>query len=99
MTPEQKQHIIDTSWELHEAVEKAYLEHQAKKGDASWPEKQRLLLADMALHLLQTAMSPQALSQDKLRNNLHAIMTISDQYLPSAQLAKATERLYLPNEQ
>ena len=32
---------------------------------------------------------------DRLRDNLHAILTISDQFLPKAGLKKATKKLYL----
>lgn len=57
-------------------------------------KKQRFLLADMALHLLQTAINPEEIKLDKLRNNLHAILTITDQFLPNADLKAATEKLY-----
>lgn len=94
MEDKDKLALIKTSWDLHAQVETAYLEHPSKKGDADWLEKQRLLLADMALHLLQTSMKPEELQLEKLRNNLHAIMTISDQFLPEAELKKATDKLY-----
>jgi len=86
--------ILKTSWEIHSQVEASYLNNQAKLGDEEWLEKQRILLADMALHLLQTSMSPGEIELDKLRNNLHAILTISDRFLPKADLKKATEKLY-----
>ena len=94
MTPEQQKHIIDTSWQLHDIVERAYLDHPATKGDDEWLEKQRLLLADMALHLLQTATNPDDIKLDKLTNNIHAILTIADQFLPHAELSKAKDKLY-----
>jgi len=94
MTNDDKQNIIDTSWQLHSIVETNYLNNLAKAGDDDWLEKQRLLLADMALHLLQTALKPDDLELDKLRNNLHAILTISEQFLPNAGLKQATEKLY-----
>ena len=68
--------------------------HQAKQGDEDWLEKQRFLLADMALHLLQTTIKPGKIEHERLRDNLHAILTISDQFLPEADLIKATENLY-----
>ncbi|GGF80392.1 hypothetical protein [Alteromonas lipolytica] len=89
-----RQQLIDTSWALHSDVENAYLAHPASKGADDWQEKQRLLLADMAIHLLQTALKPGELPLDKLQNNLHAILTISDQFLPQAGLKKATEGIY-----
>jgi hypothetical protein len=64
-------------------------------GNDDWLDKQRLLLADMAVHLLQTAIKPGSLELDKLRDNLHAILTISDQFLPHAGLKAAREKLYL----
>jgi hypothetical protein len=86
--------IIDTGWEIHEIVEQSYLAYPAKKGDADWLEKQRILLADMAIHLLQTSVKPGGIELDKLRNNLNAILTIADQFLPEAELKKATEKIY-----
>ncbi|MBR9793638.1 MAG: hypothetical protein GYB58_17985 [Gammaproteobacteria bacterium] len=94
MNTSQRQAIIDTSWDMHSQVESAYLEHPAGKEDDAWHDKQRLLLADMALHLLQTALKPGDLALDKLQNNLHAILTISDQFLPQAGLKQATDHIY-----
>ncbi len=94
MKDNDKQDLIKTSWELHGQVETSYLNHKAKQGDDDWLEKQRFLLADMALHLLQTSMEPEEIKLERLRDNLHAILTISDQFLPEADLKKATEKLY-----
>ena len=95
MTKEERLKIINTSWELHNKVETSYLSNSAKQGDDQWLEKQRILLADMALHLLQTSISPDEIKLDRLRDNLHAILTISDPFLPKAELKKATDKLYL----
>jgi hypothetical protein len=82
-------------WEIHAAVEDAYRSHPAtRETPAEWREKQRLLLADMAIHLLQTALAPGSIELDKLKNNLHAILTLSDPFLPHAGLRQATEKLY-----
>jgi len=89
-----KLELIKTSWELHDQIETAYLNHPAKQGGSEWREKQRLLLADMALHLLQTSMKPGEIKLERLRDNLHAILTISDQFLTGVDLKKATEKLY-----
>jgi len=89
-----REELIKTSWELHRLVETEYLNNPAVKGDSEWLEKQRILLADMAIHLLQTAMNPGSIELDKLKNNLHSILTISDQFLPKAKLVKATDKLY-----
>jgi hypothetical protein len=94
MNKDKRLEILKTSWELHSQVETSYLNNQAKVGDDEWLEKQRILLADMALHLLQTSINPGEIELDKLRNNLHAILTITDQFLPKANLKKATEKLY-----
>ena len=94
MTKDERKEIIKTSWELHNQVETTYLNNSATKNDDEWLEKQRLLLADMALHLLQTSMKPKEIKLDRLRDDLHAILTISDQFLPDAGLKKATENLY-----
>jgi hypothetical protein len=63
-----------------------------------WLDKQRLLLADMAIHLLQTALKPGDMELDKLRNNLHAILTLSDGFLPYAGLKGATAGIYANEE-
>lgn len=75
-------------------METAYLNHPANKNDDEWLEKQRLLLADMALHLLQTSISPKEIKLDRLQDNLHAILTISDQFLPEVGLEGMTKNLY-----
>lgn len=83
------------AWVIHGAVEEAYLSHPATKDTpGEWHERQRLLLADMAIHLLQTAIKSGPMDLGQLRNNLHAILTIGDQFLPHAQLIGATDRLY-----
>jgi len=89
-----RQQSIQKSWEIHNVVETAYLKLNATKGDEQWLEKHRILLADMALHLLQTALNPDELDLDKLKNNLHSILTISAEFLPKAGLISATENLY-----
>jgi len=94
MNNEERKQLLKVSWELHSQVEASYLNNPAKKGDSEWLEKQRILLADMALHLLQTAVHPDEIQLDKLRNNLHAILTITDQFLPEAELKKAAGKLY-----
>jgi hypothetical protein len=94
MNKTERERIIKTTWEIHNQVEKAYLNNSSKKGDTDWLEKQRILLADMALHLLQTSLNPGEINLNHLRNNLHAILTISDQFLPKAELKEATNNLY-----
>ena len=96
MDDSRRTELMRMGWEIHGAVEEAYLADPARKqSPAEWKEKQRLLLADMAVHLLQTAIKPGGIELDKLENNLHAILTIADQFLPEAELKRATENLYL----
>ena len=94
MKDDNKLKLLQTSWELHDEVETAYLSYQVRQGDSEWLEKQRFLLADMALHLLQTSIELGELKLERLRDNLHAILTISDQFLPKSELKKSTEKLY-----
>ena len=94
MKNEEKIKMLTTSWKLHGQVETSYLNNHSNKGDMEWSEKQRLLLADMALHLLQTSIEPGEIKLERLRDNLYAILTITDQFLPNADLKKATEKLY-----
>jgi hypothetical protein len=94
-----RKELIGTGWQIHGVVEDALLRHTATKeaggASAAWLDKQRLLLADMAIHLLQTGLKPGDIELDKLRNSLHAILTISDQFLPQAQLKHAAEKLWV----
>ncbi len=48
----------------------------------------------MALHLLQTALNPGEIKDDKLKNNVYSILTIADQFIPDAELAKAKEKIF-----
>jgi hypothetical protein len=82
--------IIAAGWEIHAAVEAGALD-----AGADPVERRRLLLADMAIHLLQTAIRPGEIELDQLRNNLHAILTLSDPFLPEAALKEATHRLLM----
>lgn len=96
MDEKERNELARMGWEIHRAVENAYLYHPATKNvPVEWMEKQRLLLADMAIHLLQTAIKPGPIELEKLRNNLHAILTLSDRFLPHAELKKATDKLYV----
>lgn len=94
MTLEEKITAIKTSKKLHDQVEDSYVAMMTLKGVYNWKEKQRYLLADMALHLYQTAIKPGQLKLDQLRNNLHAIATISEQFIPNANLKESTNKLF-----
>jgi hypothetical protein len=86
--------IIETAWRMHDQVEESLLRHTATRGSDDWQDRQRLLLADMAIHLLQTALAPGDIRLDKLRNNLHAVLTVSSDFLPQARLREAREHLF-----
>ena len=93
MTEEERKTILSQSWKSHAVIESTYLADPAQKGDSDWLEKQRFLLADMALHLLQTSLNPGELKKDKLSNNIYSILSIVDQFLPESELAIAKKKL------
>jgi hypothetical protein len=96
MDENKRTELIRSAWEIHRAVEESYLCHPVTNRETdpdAWRERQRLLLADMAVHLLQTAIAPGAIELEKLKNNLHAILTISDAFLPHAGLKQATGKI------
>lgn len=78
----------------HDLTEAAYRQHAATRGGPGWPDKQRILLADMALHLLQTAFREGELPLDELKRNLYAILTVSDQFLPGHGLKAGADQLH-----
>ena len=94
MDKQQRQDILTLSWSIHDQVESAILANSASQSGDDWQEKQRLLMADMALHLLQTALKPGTLEKDKLVNNLNAILTLSDDYIDNVDLRKVSDALY-----
>ncbi|MCF6434214.1 MULTISPECIES: hypothetical protein [Pseudoalteromonas] len=94
MDKQQRQDILTLSWSLHDEVEQAVLKHPASKTDKEWPQKQRLLLADMALHLLHTALKPGELQTEKLTHNLNAILTLSDDFISHVDLKAVSDKLY-----
>jgi len=75
-------------------AEAAYQANSSKRGDSGWSEKQRVLLADMALHLLQTALREGELPEEGLKRNLFSILTISDQLIPGHELKTVADKLY-----
>lgn len=93
-----KNEIASLGHKAHDLTEAAYRSHPARRGEADWAEKQRILLADMALHLLQTALKDGALSGPDLKRNLFAILTISDQFLPERDLKSWADQLQLDGD-
>ncbi|KQQ96487.1 hypothetical protein [Massilia sp. Leaf139] len=97
MNENERSALVRSGWAIHGAVEAAYLAHPPADRETdpeAWRERQRLLLADMAVHLLQTALRPGAIEPDQLKHNLHAILTIADAFLPHAGLKAASGKLY-----
>lgn len=82
-----RQQVRDLAQQAHALTERAYRADLSVRVDALWAAKQRMLLADMALHLVQTSMHDGDIAQDKLQNNLYAILTICAQFLPDKALA------------
>lgn len=85
--------ILSLAHQAHHLTETAYQADAATRGAPGWGEKQRILLADMALHLVQTAMRDGPLSEEHLKRNLFAILTISDQFLPESELKLLADKL------
>lgn len=94
MDQETKQRILMIARTAHDLTEASYQEHPATRGDLAWFEKQRILLADMSLHLLQTALSEGDLFEDQLKRNLFAILTIADQFVEGQDLKAVADKLY-----
>lgn len=95
MDENKRNELVRMGWDIHGAVEDSYHVHPAGRNDGdAWLDKQRLLLADMAVHLLQTAIAPGELEPEKLRNNLNAILVVADRFLPEAGLRTAAGKLY-----
>ncbi len=88
-----RRQILALSRQAHDLTESAFRAHPAMRGDPGWTDKQRLLLADMALHLLQTSLRSGALSSDDLKRNLYAVLTVSEQILPGHDLKASADRL------
>jgi hypothetical protein len=86
--------ILSMGRAAHGLTELSYQNNPAKRGEPGWDEKQRVLLADMALHLLQTSLGDGDLSAESLKRNLFAILTISDQFIPGCDLKTFAEDLY-----
>ncbi|SHG58765.1 hypothetical protein [Massilia sp. CF038] len=88
--------ILDLGRQAHALTEAAYGAHPATRGQPSWPDKQRILLADMALHLLQTALRDGPIDSATLQNNLYSILTISAPFLPEKELVQHAQAIITP---
>ena len=95
MNQQTRTEILSISRTAHDLTAMAYQQNPAKRGDHAWAEKQRLLLADMALHLVQTALKDGDLSEENLRRNLYSILTIFDQFINGVDLKAVADKLYV----
>jgi len=91
-----KSDILELSRRAHALTEDLYRADPAIRGDAGWPDKQRILLADMALHLVQTAVRDGEIDVATLRNNLYSILSISAPFLPEKNLTSAADAIIQP---
>jgi hypothetical protein len=89
-----KDEILSQSRKAHRLTEESYQRNHSKNGDPGWTDKQRILLADMAIHLLQTSLRDGDLSTEDLKRNLYSILTISDQFIPGRDLKAVADGLY-----
>lgn len=89
-----KKEILSISRKAHHLTEVAYQQNPSTIGGAGWADKQRILLADMALHLVQTSLRDDEISTEDLRRNLFSILTISDQLIPGHDLKAVADDLY-----
>jgi len=96
MSLHQKKQILALSNEAHALTERLYREDCAIRNEQGWPDKQRILLADMALHLLQTALREGDIDAGKLQNNLYSILTISATFLPEKNLGAYADAIIQP---
>ena len=94
MNEEIRQEILTMSRTAHRLTEAAYQQDLSTRGDLGWIPKQRILLADMALHLLQTSLEDDDLSEEGLKRNLFSILTISDLFVNDHDLKAIADELY-----
>ena len=93
MTAHLSASILALSRQAHALTESAYEQNGAAMGTPGWADKQRMLLADMALHLLQTALNDGPIAPEMLKRNLYSILTISAQFIPAHGLKAAADEL------
>lgn len=86
--------ILSLSKAAHGLTESSYQLDASRRGEPGWPEKQRVLVADMALHLLQTSLKEGELSTEDMKRNLFSILTICEQLIPGHGLKTVADNLY-----
>lgn len=93
MKDEIKKEALALAAQAHSMVEKSYQDLRMIKGEEGRLEQKRFLLADLACHLLQDALSGEKVNTDSLQRHLYAILTISDCFLPEQELKEKTQSL------
>jgi hypothetical protein len=89
-----REEILSLGRTAHGLTELSYQQDTSVRGEPGWAGKQRILLADMALHLLQSSLKSGELSEEDLKRNLFSILTISDQLIPDHDLKVVADELY-----
>ena len=88
-----KKEVLAYVNKAHSLIEKLYLQDPAVKETPEWLNKLRLLLADLALHLVQAAVAGEQMRPDLLKRYLYSILTIAQDYLPEINLNSTAEQL------
>ncbi len=83
---QKKKKILDSINEAHAIIEETYMELRSLKEEQGKIERQRFLLADMACHLVQDAIGRETMELETLKNRLHSILVICDDFLPEKKL-------------
>lgn len=93
MQEEIKKEVLGLAIQAHNLVEESYQELRRIKGEEGRQEQKRFLLADLACHLLQDALSGEEVHTASLQRHLYAILTISDSFLPGQGLKDKAQSL------
>ena len=81
-----KKKILHLVNDAHHLIEEGHQELRLLKGEQATLKQRQFLLADMACHLIQDAMSDDLMNSQSLKNRLFAILTICDDFLPGKDL-------------
>lgn len=93
MKEEVKKEVLGLATQAHKLAEESYQELRQVKGEEGRQEQKRFLLADLACHLLQDALSGEEVNTASLQRHLYAILTISDSFLPGQGLKGKAQSL------
>ena len=93
-----KKEVLALAGQAHSLVEASYQDLRMVKGEEGRLEQKRFLLADLACHLLQDALSGEKVDTASLQRHLYAILTISDSFLPEQALKEKAQSLLLQKE-